>query len=314
VLAGSMDKLETAQEQPSCGGMAPGDKGTPRGEEKPGEQTLGGLINRVKKFLKGKRHLREDLEPPSGDRPVGDAKGQPYDDGALKALAPLVQGIVDKEVAKFKATIIDDIEPLIALGHPQPKLSLGRRQVWDTMAFNILGARFSALHNSELLTDDHRTYLTSILQPRYSSARLLLNSRIHGGYPEVFHALCDAKGPTLVIAKSGQYVAGGVNDSSWNGNNLFRGSFNTFVFSLNQQTVYPINLSVYKRAIRDNMLKGPCFTDALEIGPDFRQKRNWSTLGTIYGPNVKSPNKKRNPSLFGTNRFAIDEYEVYQLL
>ena len=45
--------------------------------------------------------------------------------------------------------------------------------------------------------------------------RLLFRASRDGFAAEAFHAKCDNKGPTVTIAKSGEYIFGGFTEASW---------------------------------------------------------------------------------------------------
>ena len=86
------------------------------------------------------------------------------------------------------------------------------------------GARFENSHfiiNN--LTDEQRNALISLLPPQeaFSSWVQLYSSQVQGWGGAIFHQTCDNKGPTVVIAKAGNYIFGGYAEVSWNsGNNI----------------------------------------------------------------------------------------------
>lgn len=55
-----------------------------------------------------------------------------------------------------------------------------------------------------------------------------------------FHASCDEAKETLIVAKSGDFIAGGYSDQSWDGIKVYKGSSKAFLFSLNRNRIYKI--------------------------------------------------------------------------
>jgi len=271
------------------------------------EQTLGHLLSRIIWFFKGKRDLRESSAAFNGTENATETHAI-LRQGALGKLYELLDPLLD---AKFKEIREEmGIDGLTTCGNrpgtpPVSQLSADE----ELLADKLLTTRFPALKNSKLLTKEYRRFLAVLLHERYHSATLLMNSERDGGTPSVFHRLCDGKGPTLVLVKSGLYVGGGVTDKSWDTRDIPHASSQAFVFSLNNRQVYrPTELGLNK-AVRGVLNKGPVFIDALEIAAYYKYPENKSNLGWTYGA-WKIDAKH---TLFGQSRFAIDVYEVYQL-
>lgn len=275
------------------------------------EQTLGHLVMKVVKFFKGKRDLREPLtNSTSANNTTDTSSSSTLSQGSLGKLFSLLDPLLNAKFDQVREDIMTEVRATASLSTPSSSLSAEQLIVQETFADNLLHTDFASLRRSTIMTGEQRRYLAILLSERFTSATLLLNSAKDGGSPEVFHQRCDNKGPTLVLVKSGTYIGGGVTDASWTSSNTVKESPNAYVFSLNRRQVYRVTEFGQHKAVRDNVLKGPCFTDALEIGPDFKSGRNWSELCTTYGQKCLGKSKA---SLFGENTFAIDQYEVYQL-
>lgn len=74
-----------------------------------------------------------------------------------------------------------------------------------------------------------------------NKVELLLNSNIHGDSGNIFHQLCDGKGPTYSIIETVKgHKFGGYTNKSWD--NLYKPirDDNAFIFSLDTKRKYPI--------------------------------------------------------------------------
>jgi hypothetical protein len=63
----------------------------------------------------------------------------------------------------------------------------------------------------------------------------------HGFTAAKFHSLCDNKGPTLTLIKTvAGHTFGGFTTISWDTSNAYKNDTQSFLFSVDKQTKYPI--------------------------------------------------------------------------
>ena len=56
-----------------------------------------------------------------------------------------------------------------------------------------------------------------------------------------FHALCDNKGPSLTLIKTAAgHTFGGFTAISWDSSDSYKNDFQSFLFSVDKETKYPI--------------------------------------------------------------------------
>ena len=73
---------------------------------------------------------------------------------------------------------------------------------------------------SKILSDDQKqifvnSWLKDRLDRRHSSFVLLYRASRDGWVASKFHAICDHRGPTVTVVRSGDYVFGGYTEESW---------------------------------------------------------------------------------------------------
>lgn len=176
---------------------------------------------------------------------------------------------------------------------------------------NQYGSLFENFPRTNLLKESDIEFLATLFS-HYRSVELLLNSRNHGGDNKTFHKLCDDKGPTLIVIKSGNFFAGGFTDQNWNGNDTFKASEKSFLFSIDKRKKYPIKKNQVQYAIYCHPNYGPLFGGGSDIYIDsnFKSSGNYSNLGKTYDSfGVNFPEKE----LFGSENFKVDAYEVYRM-
>ena len=75
---------------------------------------------------------------------------------------------------------------------------------------------------SKILSDEQKQFLAHSclkekLERRHSTFVLIYRASRDGWHSSRFHALCDYKGPTVTVVKSGNYIFGGYTEQSWDG-------------------------------------------------------------------------------------------------
>src|SRR3990167_4483777 len=126
-----------------------------------------------------------------------------------------------------------------------------------------------------------------------------------------FRQACDNIPNTLVIIKSGQYIAGGYTEVAWSSPSKYTfirsHSMSAYLFSVNRQTIYP--LKTKGKDIWPHRERGPIFgNDDIVVGGDYKKYGGASFLG--HGNAHYDWLNAENPKelLFGKHQFTIDEY------
>ncbi len=64
--------------------------------------------------------------------------------------------------------------------------------------------------------------------------KLCYRASVNGWASSTFHSMCDNKGPTVVLVKSGQYVFGGYAATQWGGESYLKNTLCYYSFSLSK--------------------------------------------------------------------------------
>ncbi|XP_068712945.1 BTB/POZ domain-containing protein KCTD14-like [Montipora foliosa] len=94
---------------------------------------------------------------------------------------------------------------------------------------------------SNILSEEQKdilinTWLEEPLRKPRSSFVLIYRASRDGWASSTFHALCDNKGPTVTVVKSGDNIFGGYTEQSWRGSTGFKRCEKSFLFSLVNQS------------------------------------------------------------------------------
>ena len=160
------------------------------------------------------------------------------------------------------------------------------------------------------------SFLSSRLS-QFTKATRIFTTRdyTHTNVAAEFHQACDNIPNTLVIIKSGQYIAGGYTEVAWSSPAEWvrLKAVKAFVFSVNRQKVYPVSEQIC--AIYCDRAYGPMFGgSALRIYGDYGDGGKQGRGGcSDMGYYDKTGVVNRDTELMGTEYFKVDEYEVYKL-
>ncbi len=96
-----------------------------------------------------------------------------------------------------------------------------------------------------LTTDAQRKYVRSMFKGRVFDCQVTRLYKAtdpdHGFTAAKFHSLCDNKGPTLTLIKTvAGHTFGGFTTISWDTSNAYKNDTQSFLFSVDKQTKYPI--------------------------------------------------------------------------
>ena len=185
---------------------------------------------------------------------------------------------------------------------------------WDTFNPAILEkATVPAAQSKSPLS-----FLSSRLS-KFTKATRIFTTRdyTHTNVAAEFHQACDNIPNTLVIIKSGQYIAGGYTEVAWSSPPFksYGSSPTAFLFSVQHGRIYSVTYPVH--AILNEREAGPQFGeegDALKVWADYCDQSKegdggMSSMESYDTSQAEDPNRE----LLGMRYFTIDEYEVYKL-
>jgi hypothetical protein len=168
------------------------------------------------------------------------------------------------------------------------------------------------LDDARFLSQMDQAYLFELFD-RSIKLKLVYSSSVNGSDAGSFHRHCDEKGPTLVVIRSGNNIAGGYTDKSWTSENgAWKASNEAFLFSVTKRKKYPVKPDRYD-AIYCDGTAGPSFGSGhdLCINAVLESNLNYSNAGKSYDFSG-SPDPKKE--LFGDSNFVVNEYEVYTVV
>ncbi|CAB4393409.1 unnamed protein product [Rhizophagus irregularis] len=135
---------------------------------------------------------------------------------------------------------------------------------------------------------------------------LLYRTSRDGNTAAAFHAKCDKKGATIVIAKiaNSEQIIGGYNPLFWDSSKGKKNISDSFIFSLNKSNLQSANV-VYST--------GECYVQCYpNYGPIFGNNLG---LDFLKGPNIWGYyNSKPYPPLDLPTNINVDNYEVFQVI
>ena len=137
-------------------------------------------------------------------------------------------------------------------------------------------------------------------------AKLLYRKSIDGDSYEIFHKLCDNKGPTLILIETDRgYKFGGFTSLNWDKSNKEKSDDWTFIFSLNLMEKFSRKFNNKKRSIYCSELLGPCFGNS-DFGINQNMNSGWSNANGTFIKNRECTN--------GESYFNVIELEVFQVI
>jgi hypothetical protein len=118
-----------------------------------------------------------------------------------------------------------------------------------------------------LTTDAQRKFVISLFVGEVFNAKIvrLYKASSNGFGASAFHQFCDNKGPTVTVIKTNAgHTFGGFTTISWDQCNNYKNDTQSFLFSVDKQTKYPI-VKNYEHAIRCLPGYGPIFGNGNDI-------------------------------------------------
>ena len=160
------------------------------------------------------------------------------------------------------------------------------------------------------------SFLSSRLS-QFTKATRIFTTRdyTHTNVAAEFHQACDNIPNTLVIIKSGQYIAGGYTEVAWSSPDRSVAAYRAFVFSVNRQKVYAIRNK--GKAMHCHKDYGPIFggDGDLAVCGDYAGWWLWNDRGGCSEMRDYDTNgvADKYTELMDSKYFKVDEYEVYKL-
>ena len=201
---------------------------------------------------------------------------------------------------------------------------------------NARGRLSSICQSSKIVTWRYLNMLVNLF-PTCASPHLFLRVTDDQDTSCQFWRTCMDAGNLVVFIKSGEFIAGGFAERGWEIIRdsmcmaVFNPSVNDFLFSLTNIKKYPTNR--YRSLAQSPLLfdKHPFFlgydSQGLQVKSCFNEEANTAQVGTCYIDDGLKQNFREDSylylgengtdgktALFGESQFAIDEYEVFQLI
>ncbi|GBB87678.1 hypothetical protein RclHR1_14160004 [Rhizophagus clarus] len=226
------------------------------------------------------------------------------------------------KVYPFKILIPDDILDNVLAFHMAPsvksKLNIQPPRkpihVYDSV---IIGPQHFAIFSSWIENKNNTYYNERYIPYNFN---LIFRSNRDGNTPAAFHARCDDKGATIVIAKiqNSEQILGGYNPFKWDTTNLYKFTNNSFLFSFTNRN----NLSSAKvchvkegdSAIYCCEDYGPAFGSGYDLFQDV--DGTWKNYSSSY-PKIDFPQDyydEMDDEMEDYNEFDVENYEVFQVI
>ena len=166
-----------------------------------------------------------------------------------------------------------------------------------------------------LTTDAQRKFVISLFVGEVFNAKIvrLYKASSNGFEASVFHSFCDNKGPTLTLIKTNAgHTFGGFTTISWDSSNTYKNDTQSFLFSVDKQTKYPI-VNAYTNAIYCHQSYGPTFGNGHNIYvSDNSNSNTTSYVRSAYAYNMPAgANGNHSILTDGNADFQTTEVEVY---
>jgi hypothetical protein len=163
-----------------------------------------------------------------------------------------------------------------------------------------------------ILTQKEKEFFNTLF-PKKPTFKLIFRGSTFDFLPQKFHEYCDRRGPTLVVARSDDYLFGGYVDKSWESPDRwsYKSTPNSFLFSATKNQVYRPKSDLNSKSILCRKDSGPCFgMKELALCYEGRPTSNYSHLGMEYGT---SADFYCFVSLGKKTLFNVKDYEVYMV-
>lgn len=249
--------------------------------------------------------------------PIGENEDKMFCSNCVPDTSQTSNSEIDESSISHKTTkSYSNLNPIQSIQLPND-VSLTHKINIDAEISKLENTNFDLLsfcNASSLFKDQDKLFISSFLANEFSSAKLLFDSMVHEICNYDFHERCDHQGPTLIVAESGEFLAGGFNDQDWKSVGNPRPSDKAFLFSLNKKKVYPIKKSKVDTPVFFRSNSGPTFGQQLfdlQISVYCCSTSGVSLLGNCYG---NKENDDLGKELFGSESFTVSRYQVYQLI
>ena len=172
--------------------------------------------------------------------------------------------------------------------------------------------RMSLPISSPMQTND--SFLSKRLFNQNYTLERIFKASDHGKSPKDFHNRCDGISQTLVLVTAEQQQFGGFTDVPWSADRtgVQKESFNTFLFSVNQEKKYRVKPEQAKNAIYCRYNCGPTFgRGGIDL---FVCNGNFGNNGSTPSTFETDGNDFGFTGMKFEQEFRIDELEVYRVI
>jgi hypothetical protein len=174
------------------------------------------------------------------------------------------------------------------------------------LLFNGAYPHFS---DSVIIKPDVVTLFTAWLSSKTFNLKLLYRGSKDGYTAEAFHQKCDNTQHTItVVENNNSKILGGYSDQSWDGAG-WKPSSKSFLFSITDREIYPLNMAPHPNAVYANNCYGPTFGgnhDFYIVGNCNINNGSYVCLGNAYDAKGKS-----REQIGGSYTFIVKEIEVF---
>jgi len=171
---------------------------------------------------------------------------------------------------------------------------------------------------SKLLDRKYKKELTRLFEGKKLKMKLLFRASKDGYNASTFHSLCDNKGATLTVIKSGsgQYLFGGYNPESWHQSGSYVSS-GCWLFSLDNpsHTVMKMTQTNSNGAYCGSGY-GPTFGGGhdLHVNSSMQSTSNYSSPSSFTSMASGYSGSFSNSTLAGGYNFVVEELEVFSVV
>jgi hypothetical protein len=192
----------------------------------------------------------------------------------------------------------------------------------------ILSLNFQQTHSlsprnfldSILINQKHIALLSNWINSSITHYKfnLLYRANRDGNTAAEFHARCDNKGATIVIAKitNSEKIVGGYNPLDWDSCTCWKTTNTSFIFSFTNRNDLQTAKVGYNKdneasSIYCNGVYGPTFGLGHDLSFQYNNTTNTVSFNSRYFPKIDIPS---NHKLGVYNALDVEDYEVFQVL
>ncbi|RGB33194.1 hypothetical protein C1646_761972 [Rhizophagus diaphanus] len=220
----------------------------------------------------------------------------------LKELLPkdLADELVKFNIAPNRNPNINEIQP--------PRNS---KHIYDSTIYDSIIAKCQHFAVFANWIDKKRNLHYNVENIPYKFNLLYRASR-DGNTPAAFHAKCDNKGATIVVAKikNSEQIVGGYNPFQWDSSGSWKSTFDSFIyFFANVKNIVTAKVS-YSNGNKYSIGNNPNYAPLFGGGWDLYHQGN----GVWYNNNYRNTSYPKIDGIPHRVGFSVNDYEVFQVI